>query len=147
MLLLILVVITGPSWISTASAAGPTVTTSGGSSVDWADWVEEQGPVAVLLWASWAPGAGDVIAGVGDLETAAAARNLGLVVVSVQEELDEAREDLDGIKVAWLHDRYGGLLKHHRVVTIPVLVIVARNGEVLARLDPTADALRGWTGK
>ncbi len=147
MLLLILVVMAGPWWIPNASAAGPAVTTSGGSPVDWAGWVEEQGPVAVLLWASWAPGARDVIAGVGGLETAAATRNLGFVVVSVQEELDEARRGLEGTNVAWLHDRYGSLLKHHRVVTIPVVVIVARDGEVLARLDPTAEALRGWTGK
>lgn len=126
---------------------GPTVTTPEGSPLEWADWVEEQGTVAVLFWASWAPGARDVIADVGGLESAAATRNLGLVVVSVQEEQDEARQGLDGTNVAWLHDRYGSLLKHHRVVTIPMLVIIGRDGEVMARLDPTAQAVRAWKGK
>ncbi len=113
----------------------------------WDDWVENQGQVAVLLWASWAPGAQDVIDRVEELESAAAARNLGLVVVSVQEEVEEARRALDGTNVAWLHDRYGGLLKHYRVVKIPALVVVAGDGGVMTRLEPTAEALRGWEGR
>jgi len=115
--------------------------------VDWTGWVEEQGTIAVLFWASWAPGAQDVLAGVSELESAAAARNLGLVVVSVQEKQDDALKGLEGTNVSWLHDRYGSLLKHHRVVRIPALVIIASDGDVLARLDPTAQSLRGWTGK
>jgi hypothetical protein len=70
-----------------------------------------------------------------------------LVVVSVQEDLDDARRGLEGTEAAWLHDRYGGLLKHYRVVTIPGLLIVAADGEVLARLAPTVEALRGWKGE
>lgn len=115
--------------------------------MEWTEWVEGQGTIAVLFWASWAPGARDAIAGIGGLESAAATRNFGLVVVSVQEEQDEARQGLEGTNVAWLHDRYGALLKHYRVVTIPALVIVGRDGEVIARLDPSAQALRAWKGK
>jgi len=114
-----------------------------GAPLAWGDWLARRGPAAVLVWASWAPGAGEVLANRQVLTAAAREQGLGFVVLDVQESLDEARRALAGVE-SWVHDRHGELLKSYRVTRVPSLVIVAEDGSVLGRLDASSEALRSW---
>ena len=145
LLTLTAVTVIGPS--HTASAAGSTVTTPDGGSVAWADWLGDNAPIAVLLWASWVPDADSTLADLDRITAAASARGLELVLVVVQEPLNEARESLGNIDVEWLHDRYGHLLKEYRVVSIPRLLVVAEDGRVVERLEVDVESLRAWGGE
>ncbi|HOC43605.1 MAG TPA: redoxin domain-containing protein [Thermoanaerobaculales bacterium] len=125
-------------------AAELTLADPAGIAVRWSDWVEANGPAAVLVWASWAPGGEAVVAGLADLAEAARARGLTLVVVDVQEEAAAAAAVLVGQAVPWLHDRHGAILKSYRLTQLPTLVVVDRAGRALGTLDADPEALRGW---
>jgi thiol-disulfide isomerase/thioredoxin len=141
---IVTVVVSGAAF---AADAGITVESSDGEPVDWTDWVAESAPVAIVLWASWTPGSESTVEGLGELAAAARARGLGLVVVSVQEDFDEARRALGEIDVPWLHDRYGSLLKHYRVVQIPTVLVVAEDGRAMARLEASPESISAWKGE
>ena len=98
--------------------------------------------MAVLLWASWLPKADTTLDQVETLAAAARGRGLDFLVVVVQEPLDDARGPLGGVRADWLLDRYGRLLKHYRVVSIPRLLIIEADGRVRASLEPEPTALR-----
>lgn len=133
--------------LSTASAADPRLVDGvSGAPIAWTDWVAKRGPVAVLVWASWAPTAEATMDGHAGLATACAAAGLHLVVLDVQESLEDGRAALGGREVGWLHDRHGALLKRYRVIEVPSLLLVAADGEPLARLDATPEAVSGWSG-
>ena len=129
------------------SGAETTLTTPGGNPVVWSSWVSENAPVAVLLWASWEPDADKVLADLDSIADAAKSRNLGFVVVAVQEPLEEATESLGSAGVDWLHDRYGRLLKDYRVVSIPRLLILSDDGRVVERLGADPASLKTWGGE
>lgn len=114
-----------------------------GAPLAWGDWLARRGPAAVLVWASWAPGAEEALGNRQALAEAAREQGLGFAVVDVQESLDEARRALAGVE-SWVHDRHGELLKSYRVIRVPSLVIVAKDGSVLGRLEASAEALRSW---
>jgi len=117
-----------------------------GAPIAWSDWVGRRGPVAVLVWASWAPGADAVIDRWDEIVKECGSSGLHPVVVDVQEELADARAALGPRGVAWIHDRHGALLKQYRVIKVPLIVVVSAEGEALARLDPTVAAVAGWRG-
>lgn len=130
-----------------AAQAGPppvSVTAPDGGLVEWSSLVERHGPVAVLLWSSWAPGGRAVLASCEDLAGEARRRGLSFLVVDVQEPVQAARRALAGSGLAWVHDRHGRLLRRYRVFHIPALLVVARDGAVLARLEPEPGALEAW---
>ena len=109
------------------------------------DWVSKRGPVAVLVWASWAPTAEATMDGHAGLSKACANAGLHLVVLDVQESLEDGRSALGGREVGWLHDRHGALLKKYRVIEVPSLLLVTADGEQLAKLDATPEAVRVWS--
>jgi hypothetical protein len=80
-----------------------------------------------------------------DIAAACREAGLNLVVLDVQETLEDGRSALSKREVGWLHDRHGALLKQYRVITIPSLLLVSRDGEALARLDATARSVRSWS--
>jgi hypothetical protein len=125
-------------------AADATVTSPDGATVIWSEWLHEHGPVALVLWSSWAPGADETLLQLDALAEAAGQRRMELVLVAVQEPFEDASRALGGVGIPWFHDRFGRLLKDCRVVAIPALVVVAADGRVAARLDPDAASLRGW---
>lgn len=127
-----------------AVAAEVTLTEPGGGSVRWSEWLAGNGPAAVLVWASWAPAASATVDDLDDLAAAAEAQHLELVVVAVQESVEEAGEVLGRTGKSWLHDRHGSILKEYRLIRVPTLVVIDADGGVLARLDPSAEALRAW---
>jgi len=129
------------------AADPPLVDGASGAPVVWSDWVARRGPVAVLAWASWSPTASEVLGRHAELSAACGERGLHLVVLDVQEPLEDGRRALGAAGVAWIHDRHGALLKTYRVIELPSLVIVSKNGEVLARLGPSAEAVRGWRAR
>ncbi|MFV2073301.1 MAG: TlpA family protein disulfide reductase [Thermoanaerobaculales bacterium] len=133
---------------SVGPAAEPTLVDGGtGQPVGWGGFLEENGPVVLLMWASWAPNAASVIDRHAALSAAGREVEMDLFVVDVQEPLVDAKTALDSQEVAWLHDRHGALLKQYRVIRLPSLVVVTADGEVLARLAPTAEALRSWSDR
>jgi hypothetical protein len=133
--------------LSNASAADPRLVDGvSGAPIGWTDWVAKRGPVAVLVWASWAPTAEATMDGHADLATACADAGLHLVVLDVQETLEDGRAALGDREVGWLHDRHGALLKKYRVIEVPSLLLVAADGEPLASLGATPEAVRGWNG-
>jgi len=133
--------------VAIGSAADPRLVDGvSGAPIAWTDWVAKRGPVAVLVWASWAPTAEATMDGHAGLAQACADAGLLLVVLDVQESLEDGRAALGGREVGWLHDRHGALLKMFRVIEVPSLLLVAADGRQLAKLDPTPDAVRGWSG-
>jgi len=66
------------------------------------------------------------------------------VIVVVQESLADGRAALGQREISWIHDRHGALLKQYRVIKVPSILVVSAEGEALARLDPTAEAVAGW---
>ena len=139
-----LLVLTG---LSIATAADPRLVDGvSGAPVAWTDWVAKRGPVAVLVWASWAPNAEATLDQHASLATACEKAGLHLVVLDVQETLEDGRAALDTRKIGWLHDRHGALLKIYRVIEVPSLLLVDVDGESLGTLDATPEAVRGWRG-
>ncbi len=120
------------------------VTAPDGGLVEWSRLVHRHGPVAVLLWSSWAPRGRAVLASCEELAGAAGRHGLAFLVVDVQEPVGAARRALAGSGLAWVHDRHGRLLRRYRVFHIPALLVVARDGTVLARLEPRPEALEAW---
>jgi hypothetical protein len=141
--LAIFIAVTHPLWIS---AADPAVTTPDGRPVVWAGWLEENGPVAVLLWASWVPDASVTLDNMETISAAARQQGLGLILVVVQEPLGEAKESLEGVEVRWFHDRYGHVLKANRVVSIPRILVISADGTVVEQLEAKPEAVRAWGG-
>jgi hypothetical protein len=119
------------------------LTAANGTPVQWSSWVVDNGPAAILFWASWTPDADQVLSRLGAFERTARGQQLGFVVISVQEEYDAARAALDE-NGTWLHDRHGRLLRQLRVLEVPSLVVIAADGQVLSRLEPSPDALGRW---
>lgn len=128
------------------AAAGPAVTAPDGRSVVWADWVGENSPVAVVLWASWVPDAAATLEGFDSIAGAARSHDLDVVLIVVQESFAEARESLGGTDIRWFHDRFGHLLKEYRVVSIPRVLILSEDGTVIENLEAKPDAIRAWGG-
>ena len=129
-----------------SSAAGPVVTTPDGGSIVWAEWLEENGPVAVMLWASWVPDSAMALDSLEIITEAAHKRDLEVILVVVQESLSEAKQSLDGSDTRWFHDRYGHLLKHNRVVSIPRLLVISGDGTVIEQLEVNPESIRAWGG-
>jgi hypothetical protein len=131
----------------TVGAADPRLVDGvSGAPIAWTDWVSKRGPVAVMVWASWAPDAKASMAGYEALAAACADAGLHLVVLDVQETLEEGRAALGPYDVGWLHDRHGGLLKQYRVIDVPSLLLVASGGKALAKIEATPEAIRSWRG-
>lgn len=123
----------------------PQLMTPTGEAVPLDGLLADRGTAAVVVWASWAPRAPEVLAELEKMSEACRQRGLQLVLVDVQETLDEASEHLRGRKVTWFHDRYGSVLKHFRVISVPALIIVDRDGGVIGRPDSaTAAAIVAW---
>lgn len=141
---LIAVFLLGP--VGAAYAADTTLTTPSGRPVAWADWVRDNAPVAVLLWASWVPDADAALADMDRVRAAVREHGLELMVVVVQEPIKDANKSLDGVSFTWFHDRYGHLLKDYRVVAIPRLLILGEDGRVVARLELDDESLNAWGG-
>jgi hypothetical protein len=129
---------------SAVAVEPPRADRGSGAPIGWSDVVSKRGPVAVLVWASWAPGAAAVIDGWDEIALASRESGLHLVVVDVQETLADARAVLGPRGVPWIHDRHGSLLKQYRVIKVPSIVVVSAEGEALAHLDPTVAAVAGW---
>jgi len=130
----------------TSSAAGAAVTTSDGRPVVWSEWLEENGPVAVILWASWVPDAATALDNIEPITAAARDRDLEVILVVVQESLSDAKQSLEGVDIRWFHDRYGHLLKENRVVSIPRLLVVSGDGTVVETLEVNEESIRTWGG-
>jgi thiol-disulfide isomerase/thioredoxin len=124
-----------------ARAADLPLTDPAGSAVDWSEWTAVNGPLAVLVWASWAPGADAAFESLTELAEAARSQGLKLVVVDVHEELEAARQVLDRSGVPWFHDRHGSILKEYRLIRVPILVAIDRTGRAFATIEPNPDAL------
>lgn len=108
----------------------------------WTDWLAEREPAVVVVYASWAPRADGVLAGLGDLESAARARGLRLVLLAVQEPFEDSQAALESVDVEWIHDRHGVLLKRYRVLRVPSMLVIGAEGDLVATLDVDAGKLQ-----
>jgi hypothetical protein len=128
------------------AADPPLVDGVSGAPVAWSDWLPRKGPVAVMIWASWAPGADGVLRQTAAIASACEGKGLGFVVLDVQETLEEARAALRSLQRPWIHDRHGALLKEYRVIRVPSLLLLSADGRVLGKIEATAEAVRAWEG-
>ena len=142
-LLLIALILLLASW-PVAAVDPPLADGISGAPIAWSEWVGKRGPVAVVVWASWAPGAGAVIDSWDQIVKECRESGLHPVIVVVQESLADGRAALGPEEIPWIHDRHGALLKQYRVTRVPSILVVSAEGEALARLDPTAEAVAGW---
>jgi hypothetical protein len=132
---------------STAAAADPQLVDGvSGAPIVWSDWVAKRGPVAVLVWASWAPQSASVAADYQAFAKAGREAGLHMVLLDVQESLADGRKALSGSSINWIHDRHGALLKQYRVITVPSVIVISADGEIQRRLDAAPAALRGGAG-
>jgi CheY-like chemotaxis protein len=132
---------------STAAAADPQLVDGvSGAPIVWSDWVAKRGPVAVLVWASWAPQSASVAASYQAFAKAGREAGLHMVLLDVQEPLADGRKALSGSSVNWIHDRHGALLKQYRVITVPSVIVISADGELQQRLEATPEALRAGAG-
>ena len=115
-----------------------------GTPVAWDRWIRSHGPVAMVVWASWAPRSERVLRELPGLAEAAGEKGLSLVLVAVQEPAAESRKALGSIPVTWFHDGRGSVLKRFRVVSVPSIVILDGSDGVVDRLEATVEALRSW---
>jgi len=114
------------------------------SPVKWQDWLEANGRTAVLVWSSWAPQSRGILAQVDAIKDAAKKSGLGFVIVDVQEEFEAGEEAIGQRGVSWLHDRHGSILKEYRLIRVPILLVVDREGNVIEKLDSTPESLESW---
>jgi hypothetical protein len=129
---------------ATAAAADPPLVDGvSGAPLDWTEWVAKHGPVAVIVWASWAPGAATVVNNSKAFVDASRLAGWKLALLDVQESLDDGRKALAGSDLTWIHDRHGALLKLYRVIEVPSVVVIAADGSVLQRLQAKPEALTG----
>ncbi|HSN56888.1 MAG TPA: thioredoxin-like domain-containing protein [Candidatus Sulfomarinibacteraceae bacterium] len=129
------------------AADPPLVYGVSGAPVGWSDFLARRGPLVLLVWSSWAPESAEVLDRSEELSRAAGERGLQMVLLDVQEPLEDARRALNASRLEWLHDRHGALLKTYRVIAVPSVIIVSPQGEALARLDPSPEAVRDWKPK
>ena len=134
------VFVIGVAVVATA-ADPPLVDGVSGAPLAWSDWVAKRGPVAVLVWASWAPNAQSVVGNYQAIARAGREVGLHMVLLDVQETLADGRKALGGSSVNWIHDRHGALLKQYKVITVPSVIVVAADGTLLQRLEATPAAL------
>jgi len=125
-----------------ATAADPALRDGDGVPVAWTDWLADRAPAAVVVYASWAPRADAVLVGLQDLDAAARASGLRLVLLAVQEPFEDSRVALGSVDVEWIHDRHGVLLKRYRVLRVPSVLVVGADGELVASLDVDPEQLR-----
>ncbi len=138
------VVGTGAGWSQAPSQVELELVHPDGTPVAWDRWIAANGPVALVVWASWAPRSGEVLEELGELRRVAAGKGLSLALVAVQEEAADSRKALEGHDVTWFHDGRGTVLKRFRVVRVPSVVILDAAGRVEGRLDASAGALDSW---
>lgn len=124
-----------------AAVDPPLVDGVSGAPISWTDWVGKRGPVAVLVWASWAPRAETVMDRYDEIAEACASSELHLVVLDVQESLEDGRAALGPRGVSWIHDRHGALLKQYHVIKVPSIVLVSTDNQPIARLEPNVAAV------
>ena len=115
-----------------------------GAPVSWSDWLPRKGPVAVLVWASWAPDAEEVMDDYDQLAAACTDAGLHLIILDVQESLEDARTALGPRGVTWIHDRHGALLKTYRVIEVPSILVLSADNETLGKTGPTSEAVYEW---
>ncbi len=130
--------------VATSAAEGPTLATPDGSTTEWGAWLEAHGRSAVVVWASWTPQSAAALAALDGVATACRDKGLSLVVIAVQEPVEASRAALADRHVTWLHDRHGAFLKRYRLVRVPTLVIIEKDGQVLAEMPVSADSVRRW---
>lgn len=131
--------------VSAATAADPPLVDGvSGAPLAWGDWLPRKGPVAVLVWTSWAPDAETVMDRYEGINEACAEAGLFLVILDVQESLEDGRSALGPRGVNWIHDRHGALLKTYRIIKVPSLLLLSADGETLGKIDASAEAVLNW---
>jgi len=126
-------------------APPPTLTQPDGVTVDWSAWLAAHGSTAVVVWASWLPEEQRDTKDLVKIRQAAGDKDLGFVVIAIQEPIDASRRVLGPSGLPWLHDRHGAILQHLLLYRVPALAVVQSDGTVLTRLQPDPEALNQWT--
>jgi len=117
---------------------------SDGRSFNWQEWLDDNGPAVVLVWSTWAPRSSEALEQLAGISAACRDRDLDLIVVDVQEEIEDARAVLGDRGVLWVNDRHGAMLKRMRVIRVPAVLIVDPRQGVVGRLDLDPEAVRAW---
>lgn len=118
-----------------------------GSSASFSAWCKENGPAALLLWASWSPDGQPALQQAAAIQKAASQKGLSFSVVAMQEPLESAQKALEPRKLPWLYDRHGFLLKKLLIYEVPTLVVVSKEGTALTTGPVTPSTILEWTAQ
>jgi hypothetical protein len=106
-----------------------------------------RGPVVLVLWNSWLPGADEFAARLPAVEDAAAKNGWQEVVALFQDE-PSALGRLPRARVSRLEviDRRGELIRRFEVTRAPAVVLLDKDGTVRARCGPDEESIRSLIG-
>jgi hypothetical protein len=97
-----------------------------------------RGPVVLVFWNSWLPGAEDFAKLLPGVEAAAEQHGWPGAVIVFQERGSEVGHDPAALKgtLPFVFDRRGELLRRFQVTKAPAVLLVEKDGTVRARCGP-----------
>jgi thioredoxin-like negative regulator of GroEL len=105
--------------------------------------VVARGPVVLVFWNSWLPGADAFATLIPEVERAATASGRTGVVVLFQDDATAAAAVARRTpSLTWVVDRHGQLLRRFQITRAPSVVAVDRGGDVRQRAGPAATEVR-----
>lgn len=129
---------TGPLLLAAALlGARGELQTSGGAEFSLGTLLS-RGPVVLVFWNSWLPGAGEFAKLLPGIEAAAEQHGWPGAVVVFQERRSDLGRDLPALKGAlpFVFDRRGELVRRFQVTRAPAVLLVEKDGRVRARCGP-----------
>ena len=102
------------------------------------------GPVVLVFWNSWLPGADAFVTLIPEVEAAARRHGWPGAIVVFQEENSAVMAKLDAGKGRFVEvvDFHGELVRFFQVTKAPAVLLVERDGKVRARCGPEAVDVR-----
>lgn len=116
---------------------GDELQTAGGAAFSLPDLLS-RGPVVLVFWNTWLPGAGEFAKLLPGVEAAAKQHGWPGAVIVFQERHSEVGRDFPalGDTLPFVFDRRGELLRRFQVTKAPAVLLVGRDGKVRSRCGP-----------
>jgi thiol-disulfide isomerase/thioredoxin len=129
--------------LAAALAAPQEFETVGGKSISLADLLQ-RGPVVLVFWNSWLPQGKSFLPLLREVESSAQREGWPGAVVIFQDDSADGTKLLasEPAVLPRVLDRRGVLVRHFEVTRAPAVLLVDRDGTVMARSGPGAEEVR-----